>query len=99
MRALASADSCSLLQPLQEVQGILEKRSRRIVAPLVNAYPCEGQVLALAEITQVFIIDGQATRIRPAESCLQVALRQLELRPHGGSLGHPVGSETSQPAP
>jgi len=60
-------------------------------------YPRQGQVLALTGITQVFILDGQPTGLYTADGCLQVALGQLELRPHGGSLGHQVGSEASQP--
>ena len=84
------------MQPLQEVQSILEERGCRILTTLCDAHPRQGQVLALAGITQVLILGGQATGICPVESCLQVALCQLELRPHGGSLGHQVGREATQ---
>ena len=82
-----------LKQPIQQNQDIPEERICPFVARLHDAHLRHGQVLALTGIAQVIILSGQATGVRPANGCRQVALRQFELGPYCGHLGHRVRSK------
>src|SRR6266700_7450799 len=64
-----------------------------VVSSLRNAHPRQGKVLSFAQVTQISVVGGQATRFCPKDCCREVALRQFNLCAHCEATGNKVGNE------